>query len=138
MTLSALAIAGGVAFLLDRAGHIDVQVSSMLAIALIVIGAVLVLATWVGRARGLIAVGLVLLPIAALAAVTLPFHKGLGQQRYAPTAATEQLVYEYGIGELTIDLRDTQPQRYRRRTRRAGRRIAGRDRSQRRDRGRPR
>ena len=106
LTLSALAIAGGVAFLLDRAGHIDVRVSSMLAIALIVIGAVLVLATWVGRARGLIAIGLVLLPIAALAAVTLPFHKGLGQQRYAPTAATGPLVYEYGIGELTIDLRD--------------------------------
>jgi phage shock protein PspC (stress-responsive transcriptional regulator) len=106
LTLSALAIAGGAAFLLDRAGHIDVRVSSMLAIALIVVGAVLVLATWVGRARGLIAIGLVLLPIAALAAVTLPFHKGLGQQRYAPIAATEQLVYEYGIGELTIDLRD--------------------------------
>ena len=106
LTVSALAIAGGVAFLLDRSGDVDVRVSSMLAIALIVIGAVLVLATWVGRARGLIAIGLVLLPIAALASVTLPFHQGLGQQRYAPVAATEQLVYEYGIGELTIDLRD--------------------------------
>ena len=106
LTLSLLAIAGGVAFLLDRSGEIDVRVSSALAVGLIVIGAVLILATWVGRARGLIAFGLVLLPIAALAAVTLPFHQGLGQQRYAPVAATEPLVYEYGIGELTIDLRE--------------------------------
>ncbi len=106
LTLSVLAIAGGVAFLLDRSGEIDVRVSSALAVGLIVIGAVLILATWVGRARGLIAIGLVLLPIAALAAVTLPFHKGLGQQRYAPIAAAEPLVYDYGIGELTIDLRD--------------------------------
>jgi predicted membrane protein len=68
---------------------------------------VLILATWVGRARGLIAVGLVLLPIAALAAVvSVPFDKGLGQQRYAPVETSGSIGYEYGIGELTVDLRD--------------------------------
>lgn len=107
LMLSALAIAGGVAFLLDRSGELDLRIGSLLSIALVAIGMVLILATWVGRARGLIAVGLILLPIAALAAVVnLPIHNGVGEQRYTPVAASGPLVYEFGAGELTVDLRD--------------------------------
>ena len=95
------------AFLLHRSGEIELNVGSMLAVGLITIGLVLILATWVGRARGLIAIGLILVPIAALAAVvSVPFDKGLGQQRYAPIETSGSIAYEYGIGKLTVDLRD--------------------------------
>ncbi len=107
LTLSLFTIAGGIVFLLERAEAIELQPGSVLAVAMITIGVVLMLATWVGRARGLIAVGLLLLPVAALtAAVTLPLHKGIGEQTFTPTVPSDELTYEYGIGELRVDLRE--------------------------------
>ena len=59
-TLSLLLIGAGVTTLLQASGAVDVNLSVVLASATCFVGAVLVLSTWIGRARGLILVGIVL------------------------------------------------------------------------------
>ncbi len=60
LTLSFLLLAAGVASFLQATETIEVNLVIAFAIATCVVGAVLVLSTWVGRARGLIFLGVLL------------------------------------------------------------------------------
>jgi len=76
------------------------------ATALAIVGIGLIVSAFVGRARWLIAIGAVLLPVTILAAVVpSSFSWTFGEERYAPQSidAVESL-YELGFGELTVDL----------------------------------
>jgi phage shock protein PspC (stress-responsive transcriptional regulator) len=75
-------------------------------LALAVIGAGLVIGTWIGHARLLILLGLLLLPFAfAASLITVPIEGGFGTDRSSPTSAAE-LSDEYRLvgGQIYLDL----------------------------------
>lgn len=75
-------------------------------ICLAVIGLALVLSAFFGRARGLILLGFLILPIAwGLAALDLDWNDGVGE-RTVVVASVDQLQdeYHYGLGEYIVDL----------------------------------
>ena len=101
VTLSLLAIGAGVAAL---AG---VSLQTFLALALLGVGAVMVLGSRVGRARGLLVVGLLLAAAATATSVTdLSLAGGTGDRTYHPVSVTQVRPYRLGVGELTVDLTD--------------------------------
>jgi hypothetical protein len=107
LTVSALLVAAGVTGLLHALDVIDVNLTAVLAAATCAVGAVLVLSAWVGRARGLIFLGALLLAAtAASSVVDVPLRGGIGQVTYRPTQASElRSPYELAIGEMRVDLR---------------------------------
>jgi phage shock protein PspC (stress-responsive transcriptional regulator)/predicted membrane protein len=101
-----LLVGGGVLWLLDSLGAIDVSWRGAMAVGLVVVGLTLVVATWWGRASGLITVA-VLLAMLLLAdeALAVPLDAGIGDRTVLVTTAEEvddhqQLL----IGDLTVDL----------------------------------
>lgn len=101
VTLSLLLIGAGIAAL---AG---VSLQTYLAMALLGVGVVMLIGARIGRARGLLAVGLLLAAASTVATVTdVSLAGGTGDRTFHPTAATQLQPYRLGIGELTIDLRD--------------------------------
>jgi predicted membrane protein len=108
LTLSVLLIGAGVAYLLQATGALDVNLTVVLAIGTCVVGAALVVSAFAGRARALIAVGVVLLAATAIAnTLDVPLRGGLGEIIYRPQTVTDvKPHYEHGIGRLVIDLRN--------------------------------
>jgi phage shock protein PspC (stress-responsive transcriptional regulator) len=106
VTVAAVLVATGVAALMERVGLVDMDGQRYLALALALVGLGLVAGAWWGRARWLIAVGLLLLPVLfAASAVHVPIEGGLGQRRYEPRSLAEVgQSYRLGAGELTVDL----------------------------------
>ena len=102
VTISLLLIGGGVAALLDM------SLQAYLAGALLLVGAVLLVGSRVGQARGLIVVGLVLAATATFASVAdLSLAGGVGDRIREPeTLAELEGEYRLGIGEMTLDLSD--------------------------------
>jgi len=80
----------GIVAMLDNAGAVDVGGSHYAAIALTVFGAGLLVGSVVGRARGLIFWGLLLLPFVLVGStVDLAVRGGVGERIYAPTTLAE-------------------------------------------------
>ena len=111
ITLSVLSILGGLLLLLDRTGGADVALSSYLALALLVVGGALVLATWWGRSRGLLVVGILLAGAAATTAlIDVPLGAGIGERTYRPAGVADlRPAYRLAVGDLTLDLREVAP-----------------------------
>ncbi len=107
LTLAAmLMVVGGMA-LFDSAGTIEPSAQHYIGAVVGVAGLGLVLGAWWGRARALIAVGLLLLPVAAVASVVdVPFSSDVGERIFTPhTLLDVRDEYRLGAGDLTIDLR---------------------------------
>ena len=103
-TLALIALAEGVLGVADLAGA-SVADSAYPALALGIIAAMLLLGSFWGRAGGLIALGVV----AAIATAGATFGNHFPEDRfdYAPTSASQvEDVYDFGGGELTLDLSD--------------------------------
>jgi phage shock protein PspC (stress-responsive transcriptional regulator) len=111
LTLSLLLIAAGVTSFLQALEVIELNRAVALAIATCAVGAVLVLSAWVGRARGLIFLGLLLVAAtAASSAIDVPLRGGIGEERYQPANVAEVLgKYELAIGQMSLDLRNVAP-----------------------------
>jgi len=77
------------------------------ALALALVGLALVVSAWLGRARGLIALGLPLvLVVGAVSIIDVPLGGGIGRETYHPrTAAAIHREYTLAIGNLSVDLR---------------------------------
>ncbi len=106
ITLGLLLLAGGAVSLADLAGWIEVDLALAAAAGLTFVGLALILGAWYGRARGLIAVGILLALVAIpLALVDVSLRGGIGQEIHRPTtlAALEE-DFRLGIGQLTVDL----------------------------------
>lgn len=80
----------------------------MLAAALLVVGAGLLVGTWFGRARWLLAVGLLLvLALAATAAAERAgLQEGVGAREWRPDGSSS---YRHGAGEAVLDLQRLEP-----------------------------
>jgi phage shock protein PspC (stress-responsive transcriptional regulator) len=105
IALCTLAIFGGLAIALPRHAWNSPVVA--FAIALSLVGAVLLLSAWIGRARGLILVGLLLVPpFLVTQTVGGRWNDWRGTVVERPRSASAvQDSYEWGIGERTLDLR---------------------------------
>jgi phage shock protein PspC (stress-responsive transcriptional regulator) len=106
LTLSVLLVGAGAALLLaqqadDVTGH---GVEAALAVGLLVVAAALFVGAWWGRAKPLIAIG-VLFTIAAAGAslVDVPLKGGAGDRTWDPVASVRP-AYRLGVGDATLDL----------------------------------
>jgi phage shock protein PspC (stress-responsive transcriptional regulator) len=109
LTLSVLLIGAGIASFLQATGLLNINLAIVFAIGTCIVGAALIASAWVGRARGLIAIGL-LLAVAAGITTTLdvPLSGGFGAHTYTPATAAElQSHYKVGAGSLRLDLTHT-------------------------------
>lgn len=102
---AALIVLGGLA-LIENLTPLEVSVASYAALTLTVLGAGLIVGARYGRARGLIALGVIVL-IALLTTSALPAipGNGAGQRFHTPQLASDiQEPYELTFGEMIIDL----------------------------------
>jgi phage shock protein PspC (stress-responsive transcriptional regulator) len=115
LTLSVLLVGAGVGLAIAGASDdvTGMDVEAFLGGALVVVGAALVVGAWWGRARALIALGVVLTVGAASASVVdVPLRGGIGERRWAPVADSEvRRVYRLGIGDAELDLTRTDADR---------------------------
>lgn len=105
-TLAAALVVIGLVALLDNAGAVSLAARQYPALALIVIGAGLLVGTVWGRARSLILLGLLVTPFAfAGSLVTVPIEGGVGERFYSPTGMEElRDAYRLGAGRMELDL----------------------------------
>ncbi|MCJ7725460.1 MAG: cell wall-active antibiotics response protein [Acidimicrobiia bacterium] len=100
----------GFSWLIEAAGWADVPWRGLLAGALIVVGVALMLGARSSAHGGLIALGIVLAVLLSLSsAITvladIPLTGGIGEQRHRPVATVDD-EYRWGIGSMTLDLRE--------------------------------
>jgi phage shock protein PspC (stress-responsive transcriptional regulator) len=106
LTAGLAMIAVSVAVLLDGLGAITLEVGRFPALALVILGAGLLLGAWWGRARGAIALGVLVLPAAlVLSLVHLPFGAEIASRtvyprRDDPFPASQRLL----AGDLFVNL----------------------------------
>jgi phage shock protein PspC (stress-responsive transcriptional regulator) len=109
--VAALLLTIGSMALVSQVGSIQVEPGQFFGAALAVIGIGLMVGAWWGRARILILLALLLLPVAVTASfVTAPLKGGVGDVRFAPANSAE-LRTEYRLigGRLVLDLTNLVP-----------------------------
>lgn len=109
LTVGVVLLVVGTLIALDLADVIVVEPVAVLASALAVVALGLLVGTLLGRARGLIALGIalvvLLIPVGAVPD-GLRVNRGAGEREYRPTSQTDLAdSYELGLGKLTVDLR---------------------------------
>jgi hypothetical protein len=109
MTLGVALLAVGFAAVLDQWTSIDMTVGRYLALVLLVLGGGLVVGAWLGRARWLIVLGILLIPfVMAASLISVPLTGGSGARSIRPATVSEiQPSYRLVAGELRIDLSRT-------------------------------
>ena len=108
MTLSLATLVTGVLLALRLSGVDGLTAPRILAVALLVVGGGLLVGAWVGRARWLIAVGLLLaLALGASAAArSAGLDDGVGERTWTPRGDAS---YRLGAGEAVLDLSRAAP-----------------------------
>lgn len=111
LTFGAILLTLGIMAALDAAGLTHPAFSHYVAAVVVAAGAGLLVGTLWGRSYGLIAVGLLLLPVLAVSTlVRVPFGGEVGERLVKPeTSAQVVSPVEMAIGSLTIDLSDLAP-----------------------------
>jgi phage shock protein PspC (stress-responsive transcriptional regulator) len=106
--LALLLLWAGLSVFADRVGWWNTDPASFLSVCLMIIGGVLLISAVAGRARGLVWLGLVVLPIAwGVAAIDLTWWDGVGEE-LVTVDGIEDLddEYRWGIGQFHVDLTD--------------------------------
>jgi hypothetical protein len=103
---AAALIAVGLLALVSQIAHVAVAPGQFFGAALAILGIGLVVGGWWGRARILILLALLLMPLAVTASfITAPLEGGIGDQRYAPVSTAEvRDEYRSLGGRLVLDL----------------------------------
>lgn len=105
MTLSVMALVTGVLVLARVYGADWLTPERVIAVDVVVVGAGLVVGTWLGRARWLVLVGIVLsLALAAATAAHGVVGGGVGNRVWVADGTTSQQDHRLGLGEATLDL----------------------------------
>ncbi|HWS31872.1 MAG TPA: PspC domain-containing protein [Actinoplanes sp.] len=105
LTFFALVMVIGLVGAIDMSGA-DVSISAYFAVALVTTALGLIVGTWFGRARGLIALALILSFGLGVSSGTERFGRDLTPSVYRPatlTAVADQ--YDFNVGNVTLDLR---------------------------------
>lgn len=105
-TLSVALIVVGILIGWNAATDSDVPVRVVLASALAVVALGLVVGAFVGRARGLVVAGVLLMVLSSVAAFSgAHLRGGVGERAWSPTTVAElHTPYRLGAGEITLDL----------------------------------
>ncbi|HEX5877479.1 MAG TPA: PspC domain-containing protein [Actinomycetota bacterium] len=109
LTFAVALIVTGLALALDNLDVVDLTFGQVLAVFLTVLGGGLLVGTWWGRAWGLIPVGLLAVPVVAIAALagSVPVEGDVAERLFQPrTAAEVRPSYRLTGGELILDLSD--------------------------------
>jgi phage shock protein PspC (stress-responsive transcriptional regulator) len=109
LTFAVALIVTGLALALDNLDVVDLTFGQVLAVFLTVLGGGLLVGTWWGRAWGLIPVGLLAVPVVAIAALagSVPVEGDVAERLFQPTTAAEvRPSYRLTGGELILDLSD--------------------------------
>ena len=103
--LALLLLFTGTAIALDSADVVDVDPAVGLAIALVITGVGLTVSAVVGRARGLILVGVLLLPVLWwFHVVDLTWWEGIGEESDSASTIDElDDEYRFGVGQYIVD-----------------------------------
>ena len=107
LTIAVLFVLTGGAVLLSQLNDsVNIDPAVFLAIAVMIIGAGLLVSAFVGRARGLIVLGMIMLPFLwFFAAVDLTWWAGVGEEEIHVTADDELASeYRHGMGRFVVDL----------------------------------
>jgi phage shock protein PspC (stress-responsive transcriptional regulator) len=96
----------GILLALGASHAISVTAQAVFAAALLTVGLALFVGTWIGRGRGLIAVGVALtICLIITAALDIPLRGGIADRVDAPTAVADlHAGYHVGIGRESLDL----------------------------------
>jgi phage shock protein PspC (stress-responsive transcriptional regulator) len=105
LTLGLLFVGGGAVGLTLAAGN-SIEPTYVFAVGLIIVGAALVISTWLGRSYILIPIGVLLVGLMSVSTlIDVPFTGGVGDKEVTPFALADlQDEYHLGIGELRLDL----------------------------------
>ena len=107
LTIAVALIVTGLALVLDNLDVVDLTFGQVLAVFLTVLGGGLLVGTWWGRAWGLIPVGLLAVPVVAIAALagSVPVEGDVAERLFQPTTTAEvRPSYRLTGGELILDL----------------------------------
>jgi phage shock protein PspC (stress-responsive transcriptional regulator) len=106
ITLAAALLVAAGAGLLGDAGAVNVSVQSVLALCLTVIGLGLIAGAWWRPPRGLIVLGLMLVPVVLAAGISdVPLRGGAGDRLWQPRTVSQlRDGYQLAAGDLTVDL----------------------------------
>ncbi|MEM9518232.1 MAG: PspC domain-containing protein [Actinomycetota bacterium] len=106
LTVAVLLVFAGVSIVAEQAGWWELDAAIYAGSSLAIVGLGLVASAFVGRARGLIALGVLLLPFAwALSAVDVDWNGEAGESfESVPSLAELDDRYDWGFGEFQIDL----------------------------------
>lgn len=111
LTVSAALIGLGALAAVDVAGA-DVSGGAYVALALAILGLGLLVGAWIGRARGIIWIGVVLAVLTVALSLSSPWHDRRGPDSAGDVALRPTSVAElptsgdFGAGQVTYDLRD--------------------------------
>jgi phage shock protein PspC (stress-responsive transcriptional regulator) len=106
LTIGIALLVLGATSILDNLGAFDASIEDYIALGVATIGAGLIVGAWRGRSRGLIVLGILLLPLLFVASlVDVPLRGGVGDRVFRPlSAAAASGEYRMGAGEMRIDL----------------------------------
>lgn len=104
--LAAALVTVGLLAIVGNTPDLDVASAQYLGAVVLVLGLGLVVGAWWGRARRLILLGVLFLPVAATAAfITVPLDGGFGEQTFQPQSVGElRPEYRLAGGDLWLDL----------------------------------
>ncbi len=107
-TLATMLLVIGAIALLDNAGVVEPSARHYVGAVVGLAGLGLIVGAWWGRARALIAIGVLLLPVLLVASVVrVPFSGEFGEKSVRPASVVDLAdEYRLGAGDLRIDLRD--------------------------------
>lgn len=108
LAVGTLLVVGGLLWLGTEAGLLEVSWRTALALAVLAVGALLLLTARARHAGGLVPLGIVLSVLLLLTSVLpgVPVEGGVGNRDHRPGSAAElQQSYELGTGTLVLDLR---------------------------------
>ncbi len=110
LTVSVGVVVAGVLFALGASGRVDITAQDLFAATLLTVGVGLVVAAWLGRARSLLAVGVILsIGLIVTATVNVPLRGGIGVREIGADRTSELApAYHLGLGEQNLNLQNLQ------------------------------